>query len=397
MTDNNDFDYEINDDKDEFSEIPGLNNEEENEEEAGIEDEDIENSAEILEKTLQQNKDKPENKNKIVMKDFFEDTKKDYEEFEKRARNKGKGYKIPDYPFIEEKLEGLDEGLYVFAGESNSGKSATMLNIIKSVCSCRENHLFGLYFSLDDTKQVIIPRVIAMEQLIPISVASKPKRWENMLNDLDNEQIAIYEDYLEKRKAGLQKLIDEVDIFKIVDSEDIKNQKDLFDYVDKIETFLKKIDERYNLIIAIDSIKDIQLDFKTNSDNEKSETIARMIKQLAVTHHIPVFVSCHMRKLNGNRRPTLDDLKDANTLVYESSLVWLIHNDLSKNKGATNIYWNDEQAEDGKGAIIELDWAKNKVSSYKGRSFLKFQTYYSKTTECSKEDNNRYEAIIYQS
>ena len=73
--------------------------------------------------------------------------------------------------------------MYLFSGESNSGKSAAMMNIMKDLCSHEENNLFGIYYSLDDSKHEIIPRIIAMEQSIPIGVAAKPRRYEEIIED----------------------------------------------------------------------------------------------------------------------------------------------------------------------------------------------------------------------
>jgi hypothetical protein len=44
-----------------------------------------------------------------------------YKTFDENAWNKKSGYKMPHFPFIQQKLEGLDEGLYLFAAESNAG------------------------------------------------------------------------------------------------------------------------------------------------------------------------------------------------------------------------------------------------------------------------------------
>ena len=355
-------------------------------------------SIEALESALNISDESVESAEDVVMENFFATTQSDYDDFDNRAWKKGDGYKIPQYPEMEERLEGLETGLYVFAGESNSGKSALMMNILKDICTCKENKLYGLYYSLDDSKNELIPRIIAMEQQIPIAVASKPQRFKNMVENGDDDNIQLYQDQLDKRELGLKKLREESNLFKIEDSNKIKNQTDLLKHIIKVQTFVKSIDPEMNVIVAIDSIKDIRLDFNTNSDNAKSEFIATFVKkEIAVALDIVVFASCHLRKLNGNRRPTVDDLKDANTLLYEASLVWLVYNDVSKNKGGAKIYWADELAEDKFGAIIEIDWSKNKKSSFKGRTFTKFRPYYSLCLECKKEENKRYDQIIYQS
>lgn len=337
----------------------------------------------------------------VVMEDFVGTTLHDYDEFDERCWNKGDGYKLPGYPLIEEYLEGIESGLYLFAGESNSGKSACMMNVLKDMCSYRPNKLFGIYYSLDDSKQEIIPRIIAMEQQIPISVASKPKRYENMKEQCDNDNVALYDMYLEKRQKGLDKLRAEADIFKIEDTTKIKNSTDLQEHMIKMQTYVRSIDPEMNIVVAIDAINDIKLDEKVFgrglTSTKQIEEISKFVKDLTTELDIIILSSTHLRKLNGNRRPTLDDLKEANTLVYEASVVWLVYNDVSKNKAAAKISWNDKDAEGNLGAIIELDWAKNKKSSYKGRTFNMFKPYFSLCKECPKDDCKRYDAFIYQS
>ena len=343
----------------------------------------------------------------IVMEDYFSLSRNNYDEFDKKARTKGNGYKIPSYPFVEAKLEGLEAGLYLFSGESNSGKSAAMMNMIKDICSYEENNLFGIYYSLDDTKHEIIPRIIAMEQSIPIGVASKPRRYEEMLEDAEtcDDNYTIYQEYLEKRQIGLDKLKSEADKFLIEDANKIKTSTDIVNHIKMVKTFLKSFyskqgdhekAEKMNVIIAIDALNDIKLDPKVYGrikKDEASEEVAKFVKDLSTQFDIVVFASSHLRKLNGNRRPTLDDLREANTLVYEASVVWLVYNDVSKNKQGAKIYWNDNQQP---GPILEMDWAKNKKSSFKGRTFNKFSPNLSQIKECSLKEMEAFENMIMQ-
>lgn len=353
-----------------------------------------------IEQALSFDDDKVESAKDVIMEDFFKTSLTDYDNFNERCWKKGDGYKMPSFPEMEAKLEGTESGLYLFAGESNSGKSALMMNILKDICSHRPNKLFGVYYSLDDSKQEIIPRIIAMEQNIPIAVASKPKRFENLINNNDDDNSALYASYLEKRQEGLDKLRTESDLFKVEDSTKIKNSSDLKNHMIKLQTYIKSIDPDMNIIVAIDAINDIKPDSKCfgkmDSSNKKIEEISRFVKELTVDLDIIIFSSTHLRKLNGNRRPTVDDLKEANTLLYEASVVWLIFNDVSKNKGGANIYWDDTSVDNNRGAVIEIDWAKNKKSSFKGRTFSKFMPNFSLCKECNKEESNRFEALIYQ-
>ena len=156
----------------------------------------------------------------IKMIDFIDETNDDIDAFDKEAWAKGDGFVFPSYPIFTEKLEGMDDGLYLFAGLSNHGKSGVLLNLMEDCCSCEKNNAFGLYFSLDDSKNEIIARIIAMNELIPIGIVSKPKRYQNKITKADNdinyynENSAAIESYrtnLEKRKQGLQNLKDKKD------------------------------------------------------------------------------------------------------------------------------------------------------------------------------------------
>lgn len=330
------------------------------------------------------------------MEDFFETTEAELEEFESYTWNKGEGYKIPSFPEIEKRLEGLEAGMYLFAGESNSGKSAAMMNLLFDIATHKDNNLFGVYYSLDDSKNEIIPRIVAMNEAIPIGVVSKPQRFQDML-DRGEENSSMYEEWLSKRSEGIQKLKELKNLFKIVDGNTIRSAEQLYDHIKKVRIYLKAFDPDCNMIVAIDALNDIRFASKNyKPGNELNSAIAKEVKEWSVEFDIPIFGSCHLRKLNGNRRPTVDDLKESSEYVYEASLVWLVHNDVSKNKESANVYYNRDGVEE-KAPVLELDWAKNKKSSFKGRTYCYFVPEMSKLSECDKDAMKRFDALVYES
>ena len=298
----------------------------------------------------------------VTMEDFFATSTADLEAFDANAWNKGDGLTLPNYPYITEQLEGLDSGLYLFAGKSNHGKSAAMMNIMEDACSYAPNKLYGLYYSLDDSKNEIIPRLIAMDQRIPIGVAAKPQRYQNMIDNME-EGSAQYIEMLEKRQSGLDKLKANVNKLKIEDSSKIKNADDIHEHIKMVLTYLRAIDPEYRILIAIDSINDVRLTY-TPKDNDVLAEVARVVKHWTVEFDCPIFASTHIRKLNGNRRPTIEDLKDSTVLVYEASVVWIVYNDVSENKQAAKIFQVNPNT-DIKLPILEIFWSKvAKASSF---------------------------------
>ena len=332
----------------------------------------------------------------VQAEDFFSVMIEDLDEFEQKAWSKGNGYNTPRFPMITAKLESIDSGLYLLPAESNAGKSAMMMNILEDLVTCEENKLFGLYFSLDDSKHEIIPRVIAMREGIRISTVAKPQRAQNMIDE-NHEEASILIDELAKREVGINNLKANSNKLMIVDSTKVKTLDEMKAYIERVYNYVKAIDPEMNIAVAIDSIKDIRLDdhYNIKTTNEASDFIAREVKHWTVEFEIPIFSSVHLRKLNGNRRPTLDDLKDSNVLVYEASVIWLLFNDVSKNKQSAKIFHRNENEEE-KLPVIEFDWAKNKKSSYKGRTFCYFSPERSRAAECNADATRRFNALLYE-
>ena len=97
----------------------------------------------------------------IEQEEFFETTIPQYDAFDLAAWKKGQGYCTKTFPIFDAAMEGLENGMFLFAGESNHGKSAVLLELLMSYCLNEDNNLFGIYFSLDDGADKLIPRIIA--------------------------------------------------------------------------------------------------------------------------------------------------------------------------------------------------------------------------------------------
>lgn len=338
-------------------------------------------------------------KNEIQMQNFYESSIDDINEFDAASKKKKEGYKLPNFKSIEDSLEGIDEGLYLFAGESNGGKTAMACNILWDACTYAPNKLYGLYISLDDSSNDVYPRIIAMDQKIPIGVCAKPGRYQSKIDNCE-EGSAAYVELLKKREAGIEHLKELKNMFKLVDSRTIKNGEQIKDLIRKVQRFVRSQDIENNIIVVIDSLNDIRFeDLKTSNTKDMHDFIAKEVKSWSVEFGIPIFGTSHLRKLNSSRgisrRPSLEDLKESSEYVYEASVVWLINNDVSKNKQGANIFYQIENSVE-KLPVIEMDWAKNKKSSFKGRTYSCFIPNQSRAIECNDELSNRFDALIYQ-
>jgi len=257
-----------------------------------------------------------------------------------------------------------------------------------------DNHLYLVFITLDDSADDVYPRIIAMNQDIPISVSSKPVMYEQRRDEGDAAVVQI-DNWLQKGEAGLKQLEDLGEKFTLLDGSDITCGEDILEKCMDIKALVKEEDRRANLIVVIDSGMDIEWrDKHFKSDKELNDYTARQLKKWAVEIlDCPVFVTLHLRKIEQNRRPTVADIKESGRWVYEASWLGLVHNDVSRNKQSATICLRDEQ--NNITPVIELNWAKNKKSSFKGNTYQTFVTNHSLVKECPESVATRFDHLIY--
>ena len=332
---------------------------------------------------------KEELEGKTQIQDYYSNMANDIDAFDELAWKNKSGYDTPNFPMFTKGLEGWSPGFYTFAAQPNAGKTALMLNILEDLCTTESNKLFGVYFSLDDSKNKVIPRIVAMRETIPIGVVSKPGRYKEMINQ-GHEDTLLFNEYLTKRKEGLESLKADSNKMVIFDSTEIKNFTQLYETIKNVHAYVKALDEEANIVVAIDSLKDINIDDIKVDKDEKIAEIARRVKDISIEFNCIVLSSMHLRKVNSNRRPTLDDLREANTLEYELDMCFLLYNDVSRNKQSAKIFRYEDEHDTEKKPVLEIDWAKNKLSSYKGVTFANFSPEYNKCIEVNEAAAEQY-------
>jgi replicative DNA helicase len=291
-------------------------------------------------------------------------------------------------------MEGWESGLFLFAGESNAGKTALTSALAWDYMANADNHLYLVFITLDDTADDVYPRIIAMNQNIPISVASKPVMYEQRRDEGDPE-VVIIDDWLNKSQEEMAQLEELGEKFTLLDGTDITYGEEILEKCKDIKALIRTQDRRANILVVIDSGMDIEWrDKHFKSDKELNDYTARMLKKWAVEIlDCPLFVTLHLRKIDQNRRPNVADIKESGRWIYEASYLGLVHNDVSRNKQAATICLRDE--DDEITPVIELNWAKNKKSAYKGMTYQTFVTNHSLVKECPETIADRFDHLIY--
>lgn len=327
--------------------------------------------------------------------DIFEAGKTYIDEFEEVCQAEGTGYEAPSFPIWSEKMEGLSNGFYIFAGYANSGKSAIAMNLAVDYALNPKNKLYLLYYALDDTKEDILSRIIAMQNRIPISVVRKPKRYEQKIAE-GAEGSSIYKRQLETRKEAVEKLKQEgTKHFMVRDVDEITCIEKLLNHAKMVKAFLQARDPEYNVLIVIDALMDVNIDSKNyREEKDRNTAISQLVKKYATSEiKCPIFGTAHVRK-NSGKRVLVNDLKESGRYEYDAKAIFLVTNDVSRNGQNAEIYYTAANSEQ-KLPVLELYWAKNKQSSFKERTYCFFSPEFSLAKEVSKEQAAIFDATIY--
>lgn len=288
-------------------------------------------------------------------------------------------------------FEGLNTGVHLVAGQSNIGKSSFMLQLgwqiavsNREVTEERPKKAFVLYFSLDDNNNELIPRFVAINQRIPINVVRFPKKYQ------DNPT------YMQKRAEGLQKLRDNVEFINMMDVNMGSDIEFIEKTMEEYHVELLKNDPTYQLVVVIDNFHDITIadeKMRGKSGNERYDHIADQLTKIATKYDAPIIASAEFRKLNGNRRPVTDDIRESVKILYEAKAVMLCYNEVSIRGQQATVHWERED-NPNKQPVYEVSVGKNKFSSFKGRMFFEFIPEMAYFREVSEAGSQRYNQMV---
>ena len=291
---------------------------------------------------------------------------------------------------LDAAFDGLQPGLILVGGAPNTGKSALCLQMGWQIAFANDlktketpYKAYVLYFSLDDNTTELLPRLIALDQKIPINIVKSPMKYQEMTKQL------------ERRTLGVEKLQNSLDKFKIIDSTKGTSIEYIESEVERHYVALKSKDEDYRLVVIIDNFHDITTTSVRNSENDNSryDYICDKLSHLATIYDLPIICTAEFRKLNGTRRPIMDDVRSTTKIGYEAKAILLCYNEVGLKGEEASIYWELSGSE-FKMPVLEVKVGKNKYSSYKGRLFYNFRPEMSRLEEATQDDIEKYRQLV---
>ena len=280
-------------------------------------------------------------------------------------------------PRMEKALSGWSPGLILIGAEAHSGKSCFLVKSLYEVAIENPDDTVALYLSLDDTIEEAMTRILSLHADVEFSLVRQPrhapadvqKKIQKAVNTLKNIDNLILRDATYGRSLNY------------------------------LSTLFEKLRKRYpekRLVVFIDSLAKIIPDVHTETESGPKSNwkayLASELKYLSTKYSLCIVTPTDLRKINGFRRPTRDDLKDAAELAYEANVILLGYNDLKKNRDNAVITWVGPTGDPE--PILEFNIDKNKITGITGNIRYRMLGATSNFQEVSWTEDQQYDIVM---
>lgn len=280
---------------------------------------------------------------------------------------------------------GIKPGFIIIAADSNVGKSIFLTQILWQVAQNNKD-VYVMDFSLDDPIDDKISRVVASANKVLINAVKNPTNYTQ------------YPMMLARRLDGINKLRRYIDKYRIYDSQFSTNIEDIEDEVNRVRIELDSIGKGdTQIVIGIDNFHDLNSREKTNlRDKEKYDYLAQYCADMAIRQKCVLLCTGELRKVNGSLRASTDSIRESVKIKYEAKAILLCHNDVHYKGEAAEVFFkrNDSKL---KQPIFEVHFAKNKISSFKGRCFFESYPEMSRMEEADEQSAKHYSSVVFGS
>jgi hypothetical protein len=216
----------------------------------------------------------------------------------------------------------------------------------------------SVYLSLDDTIEEAMQRIVSLHSQMHFEAVRAPR-------------VAFAS--APTAMAEFFKSIEELKDIKNLVVRDATHGRSLA----YLQSFFANLRAKYpdkKLVVFIDSLAKITPDAgeRTNDGDPAGSTgktnwkayLASELKYMTTIYKIAIVTPTDLRKLNDDRRPTRDDLKDCAELAYEANSVLLAYNDMNRRRDRATQTWLYNGIEEH--PLFEVIVDKNKITTFKG-------------------------------
>lgn len=249
--------------------------------------------------------------------------------------------------------------------------------------SVNNPNAYVMDFSLDDSMADKLSRVAACSGKVIINAVKTPLNYTQ------------YPLMLVRRKNALINIRNNVSNYRAYDATFSTFIEDIEKEIERMLIYFKSNNIDKQLVVCIDNFHDLNTISKPNmSDKEKYDFMAQWCADVSIKYDIIMLCTGELKKINGNRRAMLDDLRESVKIKYEAKAILLVYNEVHYKGENANIYFMRNN-NPFKQPIFEVHFAKNKFNTFKGRVFFEFFPEMALMKECDPTTQKNFTNQLY--
>lgn len=258
---------------------------------------------------------------------------------------------------------------FCLGGKPNSGKTSLMCKIMYSIANnAEDNNACVIYHSIDDSVGQVLPKFICLAngtRDLEINHVIDPKYYASQLGEYQSQTL------YDSREIGYNKIKQLVRDGRLV-IKDASAGTSLAFAENLIKYYKKKYPQR-NIVYVLDNFHKLRdfNDAKKGDERARFKEISTVLKNMCVKHNCLIMSTVEYRKTKDGERPGNSDIGETGQIEYDANIIAHVYNEVHDKPDKAEL-WHSRNESGERLPTIELNIAKNKVSSFKGKLYLDF-------------------------
>ena len=277
----------------------------------------------------------------------------------------------PNFDTLSVALSGDLRGkMIVLGGTGNTGKTSKFCNLAWNLGTYNDD-VIPIILTIDDSAKELVPRLVTYD------MAMRNFHTNKDLFDLINiNKVAtpfLFKDNMEYDAIMAERELSYQNLFKLTREERLvvldREQGGSIDFINSTVKHYAEMYPEKRIIMFLDNFH--LVDVPGLEDGRiKYKTLSKDLKQVCTTYGATVFTTAEYRKLVKGNKPTNSDLAETVALEYDANAILHLYSELHDMREQACKYSLDTEGKQI--PIIEEDFGKNKINSYKGTIHYQF-------------------------
>lgn len=270
------------------------------------------------------------------------------------------------FHMLNQNWGGIDVGVHIVGGDTNLGKSSLLRMFAWDIVQNNPD-VHVRFYTLDDSEDYFFSCMVAQAADIPINSVHKPEAFINKAATSIYSQ-EDYEFMVDRGHKTFESFLQPhvLERFSFTGTDNLEDAS--WNTIKKDIAETKALIGDRQLVVVIDNLHDIELPGFTDT-NDRTEAVAKEVDKAAKEMELIIIGSVELKK-NQQRRPIIDDIYGSRKWKYKARTILLLYSEVGAGKPHPRLYFERRDKPGELCSVLEIHFAKSKVSEFKGRLFM---------------------------